>query len=131
MKCRIDPTATQKRLIRDSKGQAIGRTYLPEDCEITAEELTKSRIITIMQRLIPTLESMTKIDLNLDGTPADNKDAETVTAAEAAVIHEMNRFLGTENAETLFKAVRPFAITSEGFFVQRLIEVLPDLFRGK
>ena len=132
MKCRInDPTASRKRLIRDSKGRAIGRTYLPEDCEITAEELTENRIIALMQKLIPTLEDMASTDLNLDGTPVERKDTEAVTAAETVVIRELNCFLGTENAESLFKAVRPFALTQEGFFIQRLIEVLPDLFKGK
>lgn len=132
MKCRInDPTASRKRLIRDSKGQAIGRTYIPEDCEITAEELTENRIIALMQKLIPPLEDMASTDLNLDGTPVEEKDAEAVTAAETAVIRELNCFLGTENAESLFKSIRPFALTQEGFFIQRLIEVLPDLFKGK
>lgn len=110
----------------------IAQIRLPDDCTMNAERLTEGARLRFMNNLIPILEAASKIDLYIDGSPMDRKDSRTVQKLEQCVFEEFNRFLGTAQSETLFKGMRPFAITPrDGYFVQIIADNLPVLLSAK
>ena len=109
-----------------------GQIQLPDDCTMTAEQLTEGTRLRFMNSLIPILEAASKIDLYIDGSPMDRKDLRAVQKLEQCVFEEFNRFLGTTQSEMMFKDMRPFAITPrDGYFVQIIVDNLSVLLSTK